>query len=234
VFDSEGPVIKKHALEMRKKRIEDTRKKYDDAVDDEEKKKYYLRSEVTEKEYEECEQLISLFGYTVIRAHGEADILLSELSLCGKIDYCVSDDMDLVVFGSKNLLKNFTVSSKKKIQEIDLEQFKKDSKLSLDMIIDVSILIGCDYCTGSFGIGPVKAYNYVLKYGSIDNVIKHEHIELNVNYKKIREYFKSINVKNCDNVKILNMNCDKVILRKFLEKYKFTDDYINKILLFNN
>ena len=230
VFDGLAPQIKEETLYKRRLMHETTQKKYDEAKTEEEKKKYYMRYHISDKELDDCKRLISIFGYTIIDSIEEADTQLVELLNSGKIDYIVTDDMDILVFGGKNILKNFTVSSNKKIIEISLDKFKEDTKLTQQMIIDMSILIGCDYCISAHGIGPIKAYKLISEHKSIENIIKHVHIDLNVNYKKARQYFLTPNVINSKDIAIGKFNgCNKVVLKKFLKDFEFRDEYFDKV-----
>lgn len=231
VFDGLAPFIKNAVLDKRKILQQNMEKKYDEAKTDEEKKKYYLRYGITDKEMDECKQLISLFNYTVIDAVEEADSQLVELLNCNKIDYIVTDDMDILVFGGRNILKNFSVSLGKTIQEINLDQFKLDTNLTQNMIIDISILIGCDYCASIFGLGPIKSYKLIKKYGTIENIIKNSHIEINMNYKFTRGYFLSPNVIKCVNLEKWKTfkKCDKKLVDNFFKDKGFDKEYITKV-----
>jgi flap endonuclease-1 len=229
VFDGLAPQIKQATLYKRQLIYETTQKKYNEAKTDEDKQKYYMRNFITDDEINQCKQLISLFGYTIVDAIEEADSQLVELLKCKKIDFIVTDDMDILVFGGDNILKNFTVSKQKGIQEINLNIFKRDTKLTQSMIIDMAILMGCDYCSNAKGIGPINAYKLILKYKSIEELVKHEHI--NINYKTTRAYFLKPNVIDCKNIATNVFNgIDKKKLKEFLELYKFKVDYINKLL----
>jgi flap endonuclease-1 len=230
VFDGLAPQIKEETLYKRRIMHETTQKKYDEAKTEEEKKKYYMRYHITDEEIDDCKKLISIFGYTIIDSIEEADSQLVELLNSNKIDYIVTDDMDILVFGGKNILKNFSVSSNKKIQEISLVKFKEDTNFTQQMIIDMSILIGCDYCMSAYGIGPIKAYKLILEHKNIENIIKHVHIDLNVNYKKARQYFLKPNVIDSKEIAINIFNgCDKIQLKKFLKELEFRDEYFDKI-----
>jgi flap endonuclease-1 len=231
VFDGLAPQIKNETLRKRKIVHKTAKKKYDEATTEEEKKKYYLRYEITDEEMNDCKQLITMFNYSIIDSVEEADSQLVELLNCGKIDYIVTDDMDILVFGGGNILKNFTVSSNKKIQEINLAQFKKDTNLTQNMIIDISILMGCDYCTSAYGIGPIKSYELIMKYGDIESIIKKSHVEINIDYKFTRTYFLKPNVIECKDLEKFRTfkKCDKEVVENFLKKWNFDDKYIDKI-----
>ena len=147
VFDGISPKIKATTINQRNEFQNFMKLKYDKAVTQDEKKKYYfMKSKITYKEIKECMDLIRLFGYTVIESPEEADSQLANLMKNKKVDYIVTDDMDILVFGGDKILKNFTVSDKKKIQEINLNVFKKEIDLNQNQLIDLAILLGCDYC----------------------------------------------------------------------------------------
>ncbi len=230
VFDGLAPQIKNETLYKRKLVYKLAQKNYDEAKTDEQKNKYYMRYHISDKEIDECKQLITLFNYTIIDSVEEADSQLVELLNSGKIDYIVTDDMDILPFGGKNILKNFSVSTNKKIQEINFDKFKKDAKLTQQMVIDMSILIGCDYCLSAYNIGPIKAYKLICEYKSIEHIVKNVHIDLNVNYKDVRQYFLEPNIIDCKNIAINKFNkCDKEQLGVFLKSFKFKDPYLDKI-----
>lgn len=43
--------------------------------------------------------------------------------------------------------------------------------MSMDQFIDLCILCGCDYTGKIINIGPMKAYDYIRKYGTIEKII---------------------------------------------------------------
>ena len=216
VFDGLAPLIKNETLIKRRDIQKSTKIKYDESKD----KKYYAMSkEITQQEFEDCKELIRLFGFTIVDAIEEADSQLVELQKCGLIDYIVSDDMDIFAFGGKNMLKNFSVSSNKKIVEIDFDKFKLDTGFDQEMVVNLAILLGCDYCPKMKGIGPEKAYHIVMNGESVVNDV-------------VKEYFLKPNVIKCNNV-IINktsmIDIDGINL--FLNKWLFKNKYMNKLNL---
>lgn len=215
VFDGLMPQIKEKTMRKRNQFQKQMKKKYDDALTDEEKKKYYfMKSDISYEEIMDCIELIKLFGFSVIIAPQEADSQLAYLGKNKIVDYIVSDDMDLLVFGSPNILKNFTVNPNNKIQEISLKTFLNKAKLTQENLIDLSILLGCDYCEGQKGI--VGAYKYITSGMSIEN-------------KKVSDYYKHPKVNTNIEVNTNKINIDYNALRKFLEDKKFKVEYIQKI-----
>jgi len=230
VFDGMAPQIKKSTLDKRKEFQALMQQKYYKAVTQDEKKKYYfMKSNITYQEIVDVMELIKLFGYTIIEAQEEADSQLANLIKNKKVDYIATDDMDILVFGGNKILKNFTVSDKKKIQEINLNQFKKDTKLNQKQIVDLAILLGCDYCPTMKGIGTIGAYNYIQKYGDIETIIKKEKIKLAYDYHDARTYFINPPVIDSKNIKINQMKIDKKGLINYLKKFNYNDEKIKNI-----
>lgn len=232
VFDGIAPEIKQNTLKQRLDFHNHMKQKYYKAITQDEKKKYYyMKSDITFNEIMEVMELIKLFNFTVIEAPEEADSQLAELSNNNnkKIDYIITDDLDILIFGGSKILKNFTVSDTKKIQQLDLTILKKQTGLNQKQLIDLAILLGCDYCPSIKGIGAIGAYKLIKKYDNIENIMKNENINLSYDYKKARKYFTNPPVYNSNNIKINKLKIDKNNLTIFLKKFKFTDDYIEKL-----
>lgn len=231
VFDGMPPKIKETTLKQRSEFQNFMKMKYYKAVTQDEKKKYYfMKSDISYQEIKDCMELIKLFNYTIIESPEEADSQLANLMQNNKVDYIVTDDMDILVFGGNKILKNFTVSDKKKIQEINLDTLKKETKLNQNQLIDLAILLGCDYCPSVSGVGTIGAYKLIQQYGNLDKIIKHESIELAYDYKKARKYFSDPPIIDSTNIKINKMKVDKEGLIKFLKKFNYKEKYIDNVM----
>lgn len=231
VFDGIPPKIKENTLNQRKTFRDFMQQKYYKAVTQDEKKKYYfMKSDISYKEVNDCMELIKIFGFTVIESLEESDSQLADLIKKKKVDYIVTDDMDILIFGGDKILKNFSVSSKKKIQEIDLDIFKKETELTQSQLIDLGILLGCDYCPSIKGIGTVGAYNLIKKYGNLDMIVKKESITMSYDYEKARKYFSESPVIDSNMIKINKMNINKVKLIAFLKRFHYEKKYIDVLL----
>ena len=95
-----------------------------------------MKSKITDREIDDIITIIKIYNYPIIFAPYEADCQLAYLQKEGLIDYVVSDDMDLLVFGSNILLKDFTVSNKKYICEINLKETLKNFSCEIRQAAD--------------------------------------------------------------------------------------------------
>ena len=231
VFDGIPPEIKEETLKKRSEFQLVMQNKYYKAVSQDEKKKYYfMKSEITFQEIQDCMALIQLFGYTIVQAPEEADGQLANLIHKGKVDYVVTDDMDILVFGGNKILKNFTVSSKRYIQEINLDEFKKIANLTQKNIIDIAIIIGCDYCSSVKGIGPIKSYNFIQKYGTLEKALKAEKLSIVYNVEHAKKYFENPPIIDSNKIIIHKLKIDKERLVLFLKKFGYDKKYISGFL----
>ena len=220
VFDSYAPEIKYQTLEDRKKTKDLMIKKYKHSETTEGKRiYYYVKSDITKQEIEDCKELINIFNYTIIDAKEEADAQLVQLYENHLIDYIASDDMDILLFGGEILLKNFTVAKNKKIQEINLKIILHDAKINMDQLIQIGILMGTDYCNIK-NLSPTKAFNTVN-----ENLIDKNFYD---KCDKAINYFKNPPVYDINNI-IINNNIKTRELLKFMKKFNFKKQKIEKI-----
>lgn len=142
------------------------------------------KSIVTYSEIEDCKTFLSKNNYKVIQAKQEAD---SQCVYMG-YDMIVTDDPDVLLFGGKIMIKNFTVDLKKKIKEIKLNSIFQCLNINQEQLVDIGILLGCDYCDQQNSI--TKVYNLIKNYGSIKNMIANGVLEYNKRYPQIQIYYK--------------------------------------------
>ena len=222
VFDSLPPEIKYATLEQRKKTKKNLMEKYKDSTTDKGKRiYYYIKTDLTSKEFNDCRQLITLFDYTIIDAKEEADAQLVQLYNAKLVDFIASDDMDILLFGGGVLLKKFSIAENKKIQQITLSVILNDAKITMDQFIQIGILMGTDYCNNK-NFSASKAYQLIKDYGSMNNIPDAE------NCDNAFDYFKTPPVLDIDSVSIYN-NLKSRELINFLKTFNFKEKYIEKI-----
>ena len=57
-------------------------------------------------------------------------------------------------------------------KEFHLDAFLAESGLSMAQFIDLSILLGCDYCDKIRGIGPKSALELIKKHHTIEKILE--------------------------------------------------------------
>lgn len=220
VFDGCMPDIKHETMKARKNIRQKFKQKYDKAKTPKEKQKYfYLKSDITEKEIQDCKKLIKIFGFPIYQSKGEADVDLAAFSKTCPNVYVVSEDMDILAFGGTKLLRKFSVSSSKKISQINLNVLLSKLHFTYTMFVDLIILLGCDYCNKIEKIGPITAYK-LIKNGKKTTI-----------NKKVKKYYMSATPNNTHNLANFNeYNIDVNELINYLYKNKYKTEFVNKII----
>lgn len=202
VFDGKPPDLKRHELDKRKARREDTENKLKEATDQAEIIKHERRLvKVLPWHNEEAQKLLGLMGIPYIISPTEAEAQCAELAKAGKVFAAASEDMDTLCYRAPILLRHLTFSEARKlpIQEFDAGTIYDTLDLTQSQFIDLGIILGCDYCDGIKGVGPVNAYKLIKEHGSLENIVaKFENGEISNSkwkipdgwpYKDARELF---------------------------------------------
>ena len=122
----------------------------------------------------------------------EADAQLAFLSKSGKVDFCISEDSDLLAFGCNRVL--FKLDRFGSGIEIRRESiFQLDCMRGIDQegFLLMCILSGCDYLPSLPGVGPKKALGFVRSSTSptIEAVLRIARLE---GFHVPREYYASV------------------------------------------
>jgi hypothetical protein len=186
---------------------------------------------ISHSEMLQAYEIAQLLGVPAIIAPEEADSQCAYLSKNDLVDFVASEDMDLLTFGSKIVVRNF---AKKGMLKINLNQILNLGNITMDQFIDICILLGCDYTATIDGIGPKRAWDLIKKYGSLEELIAKDNgiaqakykLPDNFRYEESREYFLNprhveIDPTNLE-LKIPKLNELKTIIEPFYFRHPFT------------
>jgi len=222
VFDGKPHPLKEKTIKERIALKEKAEKEYLEslALGDIEKARSYASrtSRLTQDMVNESMELLLAMGIPVITAPSEGEAEASYLCKKGKVAYVVSQDYDSLLFGAPKLLRNITISGKRRVgrsgrtidinpEMIILENVLKENGITHEQLVDIGILIGTDFNDGIKGIGPKKAIQLIKKYGSIPK-IPGINIE---NYDELRNIFLNPVVKDIASIDLPPFNEEKII-----------------------
>ncbi len=186
VFDGEPPTFKKEVVEGRKdsrKHAEELWKEALSRGDIEEARLYaQASSKITMEMIEDAKKLLKGMGIPVIQAPSEGEAQAAYMTMQNEVWATASQDYDALLFGAPRLLRNVTITGKRKLPKKSIyvnirpELFDSSSYTSLgitrEQLIDISILVGTDYNPGGIeGLGPKKAYKIIKEKKSISHAI---------------------------------------------------------------
>ena len=209
----------------------------------EEYKKIYKKSIIMKDYYiKDWIQILQLLGLPVIKAEGEADPLCAFILKNNSNIYgIISDDSDMLVFGSsilmrKSINQQFTIIELEKILvniEILLSNvYNRYINFDLDNLVDFSILLGTDYGTFKLNQNHTDSYELLKYYVSNDKNWKKIISEQQYNkFELIKKYYTEFDYteecKNFLNKPIWNKP-NFLDLKKRLLELDVDEDYIDK------
>ena len=189
VFDGKPPELKKAELERRRLRKEKAQKLAEKAYEEgaiEEAAKYVIQSVSLESDMvRDAKELLEAMGIPYVQALEEGEAQAAYLARKGLSWAAASQDYDSLLFGSPRLVRNLTISGKRKLpgkdiyveikpEVIELDTLLKALGITREQLVDVAILIGTDYNPdGVEGIGPKTALQLIKMHGSLEKALKY-------------------------------------------------------------
>lgn len=244
VFDGEPPKLKYKERERRKRIKIEAEKMYEQAKADEDietMKKYAARtSRLTEDMVEESKDLVKALGCPVIQAPSEGEAQAALIVNKGDAFATVSQDYDCLLYGSKRMVKNLTISGRKKQRDrisyetispaiIELSENLQHLGITRDQLIAMAMLIGTDFNVGGIkGIGPKKAYNLVIGHKTNFNSMFQEvnwNQSFDVDWRQVFDLIKNMPTNKNYQIKWENINKEKII-ELLVEKHDFSEDRV--------
>ena len=194
VFDGKAPDLKSKVIQERKEIKKKAWEKLESLTNEKDKIKYFKRTvSISWKQLEECKELLKLMGIPFVEAPEEADSQCAWLVKNGFASGVLTEDMDILTFGSKRIYRDLG-SFNKKTLEINLDDILEKIELDYTQFIELCILFGCDYCDRIKDISPEDLYNTYIKFKNINETFNHlKQLNYNIpeinNIDIIKEYF---------------------------------------------
>jgi len=174
VFDGKSPPEKRDLINQRRVLKKDAEKKYTDLqsllstaspsskqdieIEMESLKKKFIR--IKETDVSSVKSLMRAYGASYCDAEGEADKLCVYMVKTGKAWACLSDDMDMFVYGCPRVLRHVSLLKHSAIL-YDLDIILRDLDMSMNDFRQVTVISGTDYNINlSTSLGEtMKLYN---------------------------------------------------------------------------
>ena len=172
VFDGKPPVEKKETLENRRIEKNKAEKKYRELKKEleiieknantnananktiEDKKELYIELDTLKKKFirikdddiRQIKELMNFYGITYYEAEGEADKLCAQLVINKHAWACLSDDMDLFVYGCTRIIRHISLLNQTVIF-YNIQSILRELDIPLRDFKEIMILSGTDYNT---------------------------------------------------------------------------------------
>jgi flap endonuclease-1 len=139
---------------------------------------------ITDEHIEDVKNLCEAMKIPIIQAKSEADIDLAILYKDGKIDYILSNDGDIIIFGGMKLIRSIknneaTITDGDiLIEELDklhqknlTESSSSESHITHESLVELGCLLGNDYNGNPKGIGVVRALGGMIEFNDMEKVL---------------------------------------------------------------
>ncbi|MGQ9538285.1 MAG: flap endonuclease-1 [Candidatus Bathycorpusculaceae bacterium] len=246
VFDGTPPTLKEAEIKRRMKAKEEALIKYEQAMKEGkiEEARMYAQATSRLKDYmaEDSKRLLDLLGVPWIQAPSEGEAQAAHVVKRGDADYCASQDYDSLLFGAPRLIRNVTISGRRKLpgknvyieavpEIVELEGVLKECGITYEQLIDVGILVGTDFNPeGVKGLGPKTALKLIKEHGSLEEALPFiKNAEFPVEPRIIKDIF--LHPKVTDNYKIEWKEPDVDGVINFICRERdFSEDRVRKAL----
>ena len=229
VFDGKPPSLKYRELDARRRVKEEAMVMYEQALQEgrlDDARKYAQATSIL-KDYmvNDAKTLLSLMGIPYVQAPAEGEATAAYMSRVGIAYATASQDYDSLLFGSTRLIRNLTISGKRKLpnknvyvdvepEMIELEHLLNSLSITREELVDIAILIGTDYNPDGFkGIGAKKALQLIKKYKRLEG-IEVESIKeglKQIDYNAIRRIFLEPEVAKVDTLEFKEIDKEGII-----------------------
>ena len=206
VFDGVPPTLKEVEIKRRARVKEEALVKYERALQEGKVEEARMYAQMTSrlKDYmaEDAKRLLKLLGVPWVQAPSEGEAQAAHMTKRGDTDYCASQDYDSLLFGAPRLIRNVTISGRRKLPRKNVyvevapevvEETKVLDELGVthEQLVDIGILVGTDFNPeGVKGIGPKTALQLIKEHGTIEKVVpKLKEASFPVEPQSIRDIF---------------------------------------------
>ena len=199
IFDGPPPPQKTELIELRRRKKDVAKKQYDalaeivkekkradtggidtteiDDMEDtmRELKKQFVR--LRDCDITNVKELLVSFGFAIIDAEGEADVLCAKLSLKKRVDACLSDDTDMFVYGCPVVLRHISLLNHS-VVSYDTQSIMKKLSLTQQEFTMLCVVCGTDYSqsgvtpppppeTATATVTPHYVFDKITKYKTL-------------------------------------------------------------------
>jgi len=232
VFDGKPPELKTKEIERRIEVKEKAVVEYRAALERGDmvaaRKAAQATSRLTGEMVGQAREVLAALGVPWIQAPSEGEAQATFMTKKGDAWATVSQDYDSLLFGAPRLIRNLTISGRRKLPNkpvyidiepeiVKLEDVLLELKITRDQLIDIGILLGTDFNPDGFkGIGPKKALKAIEEFGSLKAALEQKKLEADptLDVDAIRDIF--LNPKTTDDYRLewgsINGNAVKEIL----------------------
>ncbi len=242
VFDGEPPKFKLKTLEERERMKEEAKKKWEEALKKGEKAITYAQATavLTEEMVEDCKKLLDYMGIPWVQAPSEGEMQCAHMCKKGDVWASASQDYDSLLVGSPRLVRNLSITGKRKLPRkevyieikpeiIELEEVLKTLGITQEQLVIIGLLVGTDYNPGVKGVGPKTALKLVKENKTLKRVLQKVKWEGEVDAEQIYKFFLNPPATNKYKLEWKAPNKEEII-EFMVEEHDFSLERVEKVI----
>ncbi|MDE1825037.1 MAG: flap endonuclease-1 [Candidatus Micrarchaeota archaeon] len=252
IFDGKPPLLKQRTLEARANQREEAYRGWQQARAKgqlEEARGYAMASsKINEWIIESSKELLGYMGVPYIQAPSEGEAQAARMVMEGTAYAAASQDYDLFLFGSDVIIRNLTVTGRRKlpgkniyvnveIERILLHKFLSHFGIDRKRAIWMGMLVGTDFNEGIEKVGPKTALKIVKEHGSLDEIVAYVKEKYNKEFDadpyEVERFFlepDTIEIQSAELEKVISgSKPDRGAIIRFLcSEHEFSEERIGK------
>ena len=245
VFDGPPPSFKKLVLRERQETRVRAKVRWEEALQEGDLKKArkYAQSalSLTSEMIANSKELLTRMGLPYVIAPSEGEAQAAAMAGQGDVWAATSQDFDSLLFGSPRLIRNLTITGRRKLPNKDvyveitpmiigLPEVLTSLQITQEKLVMLGLLVGTDYNQGGIpGIGPKKGLNLVRKAVGLEDLISGVDWDFDVDPMDIFKFFMSPTVSEDYQISFQPPRSDEV--KAFLcGEFDFSEDRVQKAL----
>lgn len=185
VFDGPPPEFKRREIERRQGAKREAESKWREALDyertEEARKFAQAAGRLTKEMVAESKELLSALGIPCVDAPSEGEAQAAVMVKQGVAYASASQDYDSLLFGSPRLVRNLSITGKRKVprqdryilvepEEIVFEEVLSSLQIGQEQLVLIGLLCGTDFNPGVKGVGPKTALKIVKEHKTLQAV----------------------------------------------------------------
>ncbi|MEM3181384.1 MAG: flap endonuclease-1 [Candidatus Micrarchaeaceae archaeon] len=241
VFDGMPPALKMHTIEARMNRRKEALEEWSKALKKgmlEEAREHAMASTTINKEIvASAKELLDYMGIAWLQAPGEGEAQAAKLTNEGIAYASASQDYDLLLFGSKMIVRNLAITGRRKLpkkniyinvepERVELSKFLKAYGITQRQLIWLGMLVGTDFNEGIEHIGPKTALKIVKQTKSLEDIEKYlrdRHLEFEEDPKEVERVFAEPDVKEVSTSELHKIISEKIPNKELIVKFMCDD-----------
>jgi flap endonuclease-1 len=243
VFDGAPNPMKAQTLRERRQRKEKAQAEWDEALEagdmETARVKAQQTSRLTKDMAQQAKDLLDYMGVPWVDAPQDGEAQASYMAGKGDVYAAASQDYDSLLFGAPILVRNMTLSGRRKMPRrnvyvdvvpelLRLGDVLSSLGITREQLVDLGVIMGTDFNDGGKGIGPKKGLKLIKEYGSGEAAIKEKKLDVPA-FHNVRKIF--LEPKVTDEYKLEWKAMDREKVEKLLcDDFEFSSQRLQSTL----